>query len=604
MYRFWILLILFAAMLVACDRIIKSDPPPAPAPRFTGPDFLHGTVGSVTTVRGYQPQFVSGYSIVTQLDGTGSADCPPNLRKWLVDEAVRRGFGRVGTEFENLRPSHLIASETTAVVMVYGIIPPGSAAGTSFDLVVEALPNTQTTSLEGGVLYSAELSPRGVDLQHAPLAPPAEGRGPIFLNPFALTEDDAEEEGYSRTDDPRIGRVLGGGVLRRDMGLQLTINNPSHLLAARIANRLNGPGMLQQMPNDPKPFAEARTADLIDINILARYRGDTAHMLEVARHAFLNPTQQYARAKARELLSVLEQPNQHVHAERIAFAWEAMGKQNIPFLRTLYDHPDPVVRITALGAGANLSDARAGPALMAIAEGRATGRPDQATRLLGRMVRVDRRNFRAAENLRKLIDSEDQLVRLAALDELTHQGSKAIERRVVSHKQLQIDLVNSSQPMIFVTRQGRPRVVIFGENLRLEQTPMFFSTWGNRLMMRRERPEDALEVFCRPMRGTGGIRNQIDPTVIELVSLLAARPGADNATRGFDLDYARIVRTLQQLTQDGWIDAPFVLQSSDLMQRVAQMQQAEQAAVSRPESDVEPSQELADPPDSEDNWIR
>lgn len=592
-------MVFVTCLLGACgDKAVTPLAPPTPAPRYTGPTFLHGTIGSMTTVRGYFPLFVTGFSLVANLDNTGSADCPPALRQWLINEAVRQGFGEVGTPYEHLRPANFIASDTTAVVTVSGIIPAGAAAGTRFDLVVEALRQTQTTSLAGGVLYTTELSPRGLDLSHAPLNPPGEGRGPIFLNPFALASPEGMD--IDATDDPRIGRVLGGGQLRRDRPLQLGLNHASHTLAARIADRLNGPGLLQQMPEDDRPFAEARTSDLIELNILTRYRGDTTHMLEVARHVFLNPTQQYARAKARELLTVLEQPSQQRHAERIAYAWEAMGKQNLTFLRTLYDHPDPVVRMTALTAATDLGDARVLPSLEAVATQQSAGSQDQATRLLGRLMRHDGANFRAASVLRKLVNSEDQMVRLAAFEKLDRYGSKVIERRIVSHKLLEIDVIASDRPMVYVTRQGRPRIVIFGRNLEIE-TPLFFSTWGDRLMMRAKEPNGLVEVYCRPTTASEAIEAQSLPTVVEIVSLMAARPGEDGALRGFDLDYARIVSTLEQLTREGWIDAPFVMESSDLMQRVAEHQLNEAREPGRPESDVRERQDLAEPGDSGDN---
>ncbi|MCC6581796.1 MAG: hypothetical protein IT440_15295, partial [Phycisphaeraceae bacterium] len=59
----------------------RQPPPAPPGPAFTGPAYLQGTVGSMTKLRGYEPLLVSGYGLVVDLQGTGSADVPDFLRK-------------------------------------------------------------------------------------------------------------------------------------------------------------------------------------------------------------------------------------------------------------------------------------------------------------------------------------------------------------------------------------------------------------------------------------------------------------------------------------------------------------------------------------------
>ncbi|MDH3583173.1 MAG: flagellar basal body P-ring protein FlgI, partial [Phycisphaerae bacterium] len=164
---------------------VPARPAPPPPPTYRGPAFLHGTIGSVASLRGYLPVLVSGYGLVAGLDDTGSIDCPPALRGWLLNEMAKRGFGRESLGFGQLTPEQVLASRSTAVVLVQGIIPPGAPADQRIDILVTALPQTQTTSLEGGVLYTTDLRVEGANVNRPSFGAIARARGPIFLDPAA-----------------------------------------------------------------------------------------------------------------------------------------------------------------------------------------------------------------------------------------------------------------------------------------------------------------------------------------------------------------------------------------------------------------------------------
>ena len=73
-----------------------------------------------------------------------------------------------------------INSPNTAVVIVDGIMPAAVTKNEYFDVRVRALPGTQTTSLEDGWLYGAELKATGsFGLTIKVLA---EAQGPIFID--------------------------------------------------------------------------------------------------------------------------------------------------------------------------------------------------------------------------------------------------------------------------------------------------------------------------------------------------------------------------------------------------------------------------------------
>ncbi len=541
--------------------------PPAPGPAFTGPDYLRSSIGSMSKINGYRPRFVSGYGLVVGLDGTGSPEVPPALRAWLMNEMASRGVGResTGGELGQISPAQLLASRGTAVVLVEGVIPPGAVKGSTFDITIAALPQTQTTSLEGGRLYTTDLRRGGAIVGRPASAPMAVGRGDVFINPFVDTPGD---DPTARPDDPRVGRILGGGAVTVNPKLGIVLNQPSYQRSRLIADRING--RFPQAPIDREPMAVAKSDQFIALNVLTRFRDNPKRMLELIGALFINPTERFTRDKARELLTVVEQDP--AQAQRVAVAWEAMGALVLPILREQYDHSNPTVAITALEAGARLGDLRAVEPLDAIASGD-TARADTAAYLLGILAMQHPEHFQLGLTLRNLIDHDDALVRFAAFDALAKIEDPAVKRRRFDDR-LELALVRSSKPMIYVTQEGGPRIVIFDQMLGFNR-PMLFSHNDSQLMLRLNEDDPLLAVYYKKNGQARGHQTTIAPAAGNLVYLLARRPTQADPSLGFEMGYSEIVRVLYELTEQGHVDAPLVLQPTDLARRIAQQRTGE-----------------------------
>ena len=85
-------------------------------------------------------------------------------------------------------PEQVLASGTAAVVAIEGFIPPGAVRGTRFDVLVSSLPQTDTTSLEGGMLWTADLAQDGTNPENRFSRKLAAASGRIYLNPFDVTD--------------------------------------------------------------------------------------------------------------------------------------------------------------------------------------------------------------------------------------------------------------------------------------------------------------------------------------------------------------------------------------------------------------------------------
>ena len=208
--RAWVVLLLLSAVVCVllaggCEREVVTPRPEGPAAIYSGPAFLRGTVGSMTRLRGSQPQLVSGYGLVVNLRGTGSSDVPAFLRVWMINEMRKKGVGNPRYGHEGVSPEAMLASSDTAVVLVQGLVPPGAVKGTRFDVLVTALPQTQTTDLESGRLWTAELAVGGSDQSLLYRHKAAKGSGALFVN--AGTGGDEASRGVLR----RRAVVLSGG---------------------------------------------------------------------------------------------------------------------------------------------------------------------------------------------------------------------------------------------------------------------------------------------------------------------------------------------------------------------------------------------------------
>ena len=130
------------------------------------------TIGSLAEVFSFESIPVNGYALVGGLRGTGSAQCPPSIRSYLE----RYILGKL----PDMDIEKLISSNNTAVVSVNGFIPPLASKNERFDVKVTALAGTQTTSLDGGQLWGADLTEARMFGGTPKVSVTAEG--PVFIN--------------------------------------------------------------------------------------------------------------------------------------------------------------------------------------------------------------------------------------------------------------------------------------------------------------------------------------------------------------------------------------------------------------------------------------
>lgn len=586
-----------AGVLVGCsDKSEVIGPQAAPPPTvFTGPTYLHGTVGSMTRVAGHDPLPVSGWGFVSGLQGTGSADVPAFMSTWLTNEMRRRGVGsyRLGTQ--QMSVQELLSSQDTAVVRVDGLIPPGAIAGARFDVLVRAVPGTQTTSLADGQLWTTDLSVGGANQRMLFSRKQAQARGSLYINPF-----EAPTAAESRLELDRRAVIVGGGEVTEPRELLLVLNQPSAQRARLISDQIN-----QRFPheNANQRFfntAVAKNEQTIQINIPRRYASDPRRFLEMMTHLYLQRAADFEPRQAQVLAEVLARQGDEVTAEHVAMAWEALGKTVLPVLRQLYGSGNPRVQLAALEAGARLEDQKAAEPLIALCEHEDAAVRGRAVRLLAPLSQ----NIRVTRALVQRLDDAEQSVRLTAYETLVAVGDPVVQRLVVHDGQqtrFVIDLVPAKQrPLVYLRHDAAPRVAVFAGESWLPM-PMTAQLWDNRLMIRTQSSEQPMDVFYQPRNGQARTL-KAPPTLAQLVRVLSATEAMGAVDAGLGLSYSDVSRALYQLDEAHWLGAGLAVRSSPLAEQLARARETEQLDPMRPELSPSETGGTDGAPPSDGTW--
>ena len=572
----WIFLTVLAAILstlaIGCDAWLNPDGDNADAgrPSHDTPLDVAGTVGQFSRVHdgGYMP--VKGYGLMIRLGRNGSGEVPPYLREYLIKELLRNGIGQYTMGTGELSPSRILSDLDTAVVVVRGVIPPRSLRGDRFDVIVTAHSATGTQSLDGGFLMPTDLR-----LDLGTEGDPAAGSkvwavaaGAVMLNPFS----DSDEPSQAML--LRQGRVVGGGKLSRHRRISLMMIHPDYQLADLIQRRINS-----RFPSNTR-VANAKSREVVELVVPARYHDDPLLFLQLARHLPLNSSPGLWEARARRIVE--EMAKTDVNHESLALVLEAQGAKVISIIQPLYESDVEAAAFFGARAGMRLGDSSADASVLAFAQNSNTFFQIPAIDAIGR----HRGMPRADMALRELLDDDNNLVRIAAYEALRRRGSLAVIEIDIDG-QFHLDIVRSNENnMIYATQSEEPRIVMFGVDLQVNN-PMFFNAPDNLVTINANDGAEELTLW-RTIPRTGGISDKfrIPFDVTSLIETLGSRAeyGAGGEISGLGLTYGQVVGILYRLCEQDDIDATFALQPLPGEQRLLQGVEdvmAEGAATSR-----------------------
>jgi flagellar basal body P-ring protein FlgI len=436
-------------------------------------------VGEYAKAVGLGAAKVEGIALVTQLPGTGGDPPPSPMRDALVNDMQARG-----TE----HPNQVLASPTTAMVLVVGYMRPGIRKGDHFDVSVQVPPNDPTTSLRGGFLMETRLADTlliGDRISQGRLLGLA--KGSILVDPSA-----------DESDDKSLlvkGRVLGGGVATRDRDLGLVLRDIEAPLSVKVRNAdaigkaINARFHIYEAGLQ-QGVATPHTDQFIELKIVPRYKYNLARYIAVVRAIALRET---ATERVNRIKLLERQLLDPITSARAALVLEAIGQDAVEVLRKGMQSNNPEVRFYSAEALAYLDQPEAAAVLAKAAEDEPAFRVFALT-ALGAMG-----DIAAYENLQKLLHVTSAETRYGAFRALwsAYRDDPRFRGEGMGGNKFSFHVIDShGPPMVHLTGSFRPEIVLFGRDHRL-QSPVVLEVGKQFMINAKSSAEVVVVAFAR-----------------------------------------------------------------------------------------------------------
>jgi hypothetical protein len=477
---------------------------------------------------------VGGVGYVTGLDGTGGDSPADSYRTVLEDQLRKAGVPN---------PKNLLASPENAMVIVTGLIPPGTHEGEPFDVEVTLPRGSKATSLRGGALAKCrlftyaqagnlrqDLNGNGsgeLVLGHAV----ASAEGPLLVGMgFGKDEDEARL---------KKARIWNGGRTKITASLRLLLNpDKQHAsLAGLIANRLNETFHGAFPAGSPMQIAVAHDNLGIDLNVPPKYRLNLPHFLRVVLAVPLHlpsdaPGADGATAYRQRLADDLLDPARTVTA---ALRLEALADdRSVAALKAGLKSQDVKVRFCSAESLAYLGNSAGGEELSTIVKQQPYLRAFALTALASLDQKV---SYAKLHDI--LATSNNDVVRYGAFRALRTLNDKdeAIAGELLNESFWLHRIAPKTEPMIHVSSSKRPEIVLFGEEAKLEGP--FALRAGQYCVTATDNDQDHCMVSWVPPAGGSPERRECPLQVEPVLRTLAA----------MGVTYPEAIEILQQADQ-------------------------------------------------------
>lgn len=412
-------------------------------------------IASVCKMAGLRSEKIEGIALVTQLHSTGSAAKPGELRKRLERDLQRLDL--------DINTDDLLKSKDTEIVLCRSFLPPGVRKGDPIDLEVQALRDSEGTSLENGFAINTRLhdtAKLGNTVKEGHLK--AVGRGRVITDATFETRKDAGNN--------MQGVILGGGRANVDRNLTLMMRKGSSSIrtATQISSSLNkrftistGGGL--------KSVAEAKTDQLVDLKIPDEYRHNVGRYAQVVSNLAFGED---ATALANRLDYLEQELNDPVGAGLAAVRLEGIGRQAVPTLVRALRNPQFPTRFYAAQALAYI------------------GRDDGVSVLRDAAVRESAFRWQALTALATLDNGQSEQALISLMNENTAEtrygAFRALRLQNPSHPVVQGQWLagdhhlcivdNDAEPLLHFSRREQAEILIFNNSQTFSDQFLFVET--------------------------------------------------------------------------------------------------------------------------------
>ena len=482
---------------------------------------IDDTIGMYAEIFASDAIPINGYALVGGLNGTGSSECPAQIRTYLQKYILQRLAGA------KVNVDDLISSPDTAVVIVEGMIPPAASKNQRFDVRVTALPGTQTTSLEGGWLY-------GVDLFEA-------RQGGAGIKPFAAAEGPVFTDS---AQDPRAGYVLGGGTVVEEYKVNLALRLPDYRIVSQIRNRIN-----ERFGNE---IAVALAPGSIELRIPTKYLEAKGRFIQLVRATYIVESPELTEKRIMTHIEKLA-GSKDKNASEIAL--EAIGNAAMPKLAALLNSSDPEVRLRAARCMFNLGDQKGRESLWGIAtDKKSSYRLEAVDALVNTSAGQD-----VTSMLQSLLRDEDLSIRLIAYENLVRLKDVTVSRKLIANSFYLDQITQTVKPAILVSRRNQPRVALLGAPVYCRSN-VFVETPDGAITINVPAGEKYATIIRKhPRRPDTIIQLKSSLDLSDVIETLCREPLTPTAQGGpgLGVPYSTLVGLLNKMVDSGAIQAEF-----------------------------------------------
>jgi hypothetical protein len=515
--------ILFVVFFIGgCGKPAKTGKEPnEPAAKID----LGDTIGSLAEVFSFESIPVEGYGLVGGLSGTGSSECPAPVREYLKQYILQQL-----TE-DKVNVDELISSHDTAVVVVQGTMPTAVPKNQYFDVRVVALPGTQTTSLEGGWLYGAELKAiGGFGIAMKALAT---AKGPVFIDTLSPNET-----------NKKIGYILAGGRVLDEYEINLGLRRPDYKTASLICSKLNG--------RFGTGTARAVSPSQIELKVPAAYKKQKQRFVSIVKAIYLTETPEATRERINTFVKKLAVSEDKYASET---ALEAIGNESLSKLTALLNSSQEQVRLGAARCMLNLGSDGGLNTLREIASNK-----DSAYRVeaLEAITTSASRNDAIAIS-RNLLRDSDFNIRLAAYENLRKLDDIVVTQKLIARDFYLEQIAQTEHKGIFVSRSGQPRIVLFGAPIYCHDNIFIQSADGNITINAPAGQKYVSIIRKHPKRPNVMVQLKSSFELSDIIQTLCEEPlkKTKQEHRGLNVSYAEAITLLKQMSDKGAVEAEF-----------------------------------------------
>lgn len=459
------------------------------------------SVGDGAVIDGLLPIKVEGVGLVIHLPGTGNDPPPDRYRDMLMEDMKK---------MEIYKPKELLASNTTALVLLRAFIPPGCRKGDAIDVEVYVPNGYTTTSLKGGWLLEATLKESMVGKSKSGASKALPGKAWLKVaGPVLVAENSSDKTDVAAL---KKGKVLGGGriLAERDFKIIYPKDISSGRRIKAVTYRINQ-RFFDSNDGLRTGLAVAKDDRMIELKMDRRYKYDIARYINVVRRLPMSSSETFQQRLLEELRNQLTRPATALDA---GLKMEAIGKPAAPALREGLASKSEIVRFASAVGLAYLGDPAGIPELGRLAE----ASPEYRSHAMSALVIVD--HTLARMQLARLLNAAGAETRYGAFRSLWTYDAKdqLVAGESVNGQFFLHGVPSKGEPMVHLASNFRPEVVLFDPKQPL-QTPVTIRTdnFGGDSTSKRQGTSLLLQAGAHDDR-------------IQMVRFLPAAPGSRENT--------------------------------------------------------------------------